>query len=66
MKQTIQVALDQRSYFVDIGFQGNEPIKLSGDGAANCAATLTEDRLNPIYGGVVYPKKVQLQCPKPR
>ena len=54
------------SYFVDIGFQGHEPIKLSGDGSANCAASVTEDRLNPIYGGIVYPKKVQLQCPKQR
>lgn len=62
----LTVSVYDMSYFVDIGFQGHDPIKLTGDGSANCSASLTEDRLNPIYGGVVYPKKVQLQCPKPR
>lgn len=62
----LTVSVYDMSYFVDIGFQGHEPIKLTGDGSANCSASLTEDRMNPIYGGVVYPKKVQLQCPKPR
>ena len=63
---TLTVSVFDQSYFVDIAFQGNEPMKLSGDGSAECAIQITEDRTNPIYGGVVYPKKASLQCPPAR
>lgn len=55
-------SLYDESYFVDIGFVGHDPIALTGDGSAKCSVRVTEDRSNPIYGGVVYPKKAELKC----
>jgi ABC-type uncharacterized transport system substrate-binding protein len=61
-QKELTISVYDDSYFVDIGFQGHDPIKLKGDGSATCAIRMTEDRDNPIYGGVVYPKKASLQC----
>jgi len=64
-QKPLTISVYDQTYFVDIAFQGPEPIKLSGDGAAACSIDIDEDRNNPIYGGVVYPKKATLQCPPP-
>ena len=61
-QKALTVSVYDESYFVDIGFQGHEPIKLDGDGNATCAVRIVEDRGNPIYGDVVYPKKAILEC----
>jgi ABC-type uncharacterized transport system substrate-binding protein len=58
----ITFSVYDESYFVDISFLGHEPIKLIGDGGDTCSVKITEDRSNPIYGGVVYPKVVALRC----
>lgn len=65
-EKSLSLSVYDQSYFVDIAFQGHEPIKLRGSGSAQCSIAIAEDRLNPIYGGIVYPKKAQLQCLKPR
>ncbi len=65
-QKTLTVSVYDQSYFVDIAFQGHEPITLSGDGSAKCTIQIADDRANPIYGGVVYPKKATIQCPSAR
>lgn len=59
----VTISVYDQSYFVDIAFQGNQPMTASGDGSASCTIRIAEDRDNPIYGGVVYPKKATVQCP---
>lgn len=61
-KSTFSFSVYDQSYFVDIGFVGHDPIKLSGGGSDACKFLITADRQNPIYGGVVYPKKAVLKC----
>ena len=62
-QKPLTVSVYDQSYFVDIAFQGTEPVKLSGDGSTKCTIQIADDRANPIFGGVVYPKKASLQCP---
>jgi len=62
-QKPLTVSVYDQSYFVDIAFQGTEPIKLAGGGSAQCTIEIADDRANPIYGGVVYPKKASVQCP---
>jgi hypothetical protein len=51
-----------KAYFVDIAFsEGKDGVKLAGD-AAGCKVDVIDDRNNPLFGGVVYPKKAQLAC----
>ena len=61
-KTTFSFSVYDQSYFVDIGFVGHDPIALTGGGSDGCKVLVTEDRQNPIYGGVVYPKKAVLKC----
>jgi ABC-type uncharacterized transport system substrate-binding protein len=65
-QKPLTVSVYDQSYFVDIAFQGQDPIKLTGDGGAKCTIQIADDRSNPIYGGVIYPKKASLQCPPAR
>jgi ABC-type uncharacterized transport system substrate-binding protein len=62
MQIPLTVSVYDQSYFVDIAFQGTQPIKLVGNGSAKCTIQITDDRANPIYGGVIYPKKASVQC----
>jgi len=66
-KQALAVTVYDKSYFVDIAFQGGtEALKIAGSGAAQCAIDLFEDRSNPLFGGAIFPKKAQLKCAQPK
>jgi ABC-type uncharacterized transport system substrate-binding protein len=66
-KTSLAVTVYDKSYFVDIAFQGGkDALKIAGTGSGACVIDLFDDRSNPIFGGMVYPKKAQLKCGQPR
>ena len=66
-KTSLAVTVYDKSYFVDIAFQGGkDALKIAGTGSGACTIDLFDDRSNPIYGGIVYPKKAQLRCGQPQ
>lgn len=63
VKQSLTISIYDPSYFVDITFIGNDPVKFAGaDATVKCAATIEDDRINPIYGGAIFPKKATVEC----
>ena len=65
--RALAVTVYDKSYFVDIAFQGGtEALKIAGSGALKCAIDLIEDRSNPLFGGAIFPKKAQLKCAQPK
>jgi ABC-type uncharacterized transport system substrate-binding protein len=66
-KTALEVTVYDKAYFVDIAFQGGkDALKLMGGGSEACKIELFDDRSNPLFGGVVFPKKARLQCAQPR
>jgi ABC-type uncharacterized transport system substrate-binding protein len=66
-KTALAVTVYDKAYFVDIAFQGaKDALKLTGSGSEACKVELFDDRSNPLFGGVVFPKKARLQCALPR
>jgi ABC-type uncharacterized transport system substrate-binding protein len=50
------------SYFVDLAFPGEHPIRFEGNSDAACRYDMREDRNNPIYFGMVFPQQLRLDC----
>lgn len=61
-RQALRFSTYEESYYIDIDFPDDGAVKLTGDGAAGCRATLSPDLENKLYGGVVIPKKVEITC----
>lgn len=52
----------EETYYVDIDFPEDKAIVLQGDGSQGCKAVMAADHSNPLLGGVVIPKKVEILC----
>lgn len=61
-KQAFRFSTYEESYYIDIDFPNDGAVKLTGDGAAACRATLSPDVENKLYGGIVVPQKVEVTC----
>ena len=61
-KTPIGLSVYDESYFIDLGFAKDDPIRVVGTDRKECAAEIFEDRANPIYYGMVFPKKAELRC----
>ena len=60
----VSLSAYDESYFIDLGFAEKDPIRVVGTDRKECSAEIYEDRLNPIYYGMVFPKKAELKCGK--
>lgn len=60
--EKVTVSAYEETYYIDILFPSDKAVVLNGDGAAGCRAVLSDDRENPLLGGVVFPKKVDVEC----
>jgi ABC-type uncharacterized transport system substrate-binding protein len=58
----IALGVYDESYFVDVAFAEEHPIRFEGSPDAACRYDVREDRNNPIYFGMVFPKHLQLDC----
>ncbi len=50
------------TFYVDVAPAGDKPIRFEGKGAESCIPNIAEDPGNPIYGGFIYPIRMDLIC----
>ncbi len=50
------------TFFVSVVHNANDPVRFIGDGGQACHYMLGDDKENPIYFGLVIPKKVDVMC----
>jgi len=58
----IALGVYDESYFVDVAFDKEHPIRFEGNPDAACQYDMREDRNNPIYFGMVFPQQLRLDC----
>lgn len=61
-KQSLKVTTYEETYYIDIDFPNDAAVKLTGTGAEGCDAVLGQDMETPLWGGVVFPRKVDIRC----
>jgi ABC-type uncharacterized transport system substrate-binding protein len=59
----VSVALYDDSFYVDVALEKGDPVRMEGARGA-CHFSIIDDRENPIYYGLVFPKRVDLKCRK--
>ena len=57
----VSVALYDESFYVDVALEKGDPVRMEGARGA-CQFNVIDDRENPIYYGLVFPKRVDLKC----
>lgn len=62
-KQRLEVSTFEETYYIDIDIPNDAAVRLIGDGSQGCATTIGPDRDNALFGGIVFPKKVEVSCP---
>jgi ABC-type uncharacterized transport system substrate-binding protein len=58
----IALSVYDESYFVEVGFDGQDPLRFEGKPDAVCRYDLREDRNTPLYFGMVFPQQLRLDC----
>lgn len=61
-QQDFRLSTYEETYYIDIDFPNDGAVRLIGDGAEGCRATMSPDLENTLLGGVVTPKKVEIAC----
>ena len=59
----VSVSLYDDSFYVDVALEKGDPVRMEGTRGA-CQFNVIDDRENPIYYGLVFPKRVDLKCRK--
>lgn len=59
----LSVALYDDSFYVDVALEKGDPVRMEGARGA-CQFAVIDDRENPIYYGLVFPKRIDLKCRK--
>ncbi len=58
----IALGVYDESYYVEVAFAKEEPIRFEGGPDGACRYDVHEDRSTPIYYGMVFPQQVRLDC----
>lgn len=61
--RAFQVSTYEETYYIDIDIPNDAAVKVTGSGSDGCRAVLSQDKANPLFGGVAFPRKVEFQCP---
>ena len=61
-KTNVDFGVYDETFYVSVVHDPIDPVRLSGDGSRACHFKIGEDKLHPIYFGMVFPKKVDLIC----
>ena len=59
---TFGVGFYDESYYIDLNVGSPRKLRVTGNWPGNCRPALVEDKLNPIYFGMVNPLYVQIGC----
>jgi len=63
-KGPITAGVYDESFFVDVELDGNDPVKFDGIPSGACKYAVREDPADAIYGGLVIPPSVTIECAK--
>jgi ABC-type uncharacterized transport system substrate-binding protein len=58
----IALSVYDASYFVEVAFAEEQPIRFEGGPDDACRYEVHEDRTTPLYYGMVFPQQVRLDC----
>lgn len=61
-KQAFKLSTYEETYYIDLDLPNDAAAKLTGEGAAGCRAVIGQDKDNPLFGGVVFPRKLEIRC----
>ncbi len=61
-KTTFGVGFYDETYYIDLNVGSPRKLRVTGNWPVNCQPALVEDKLNPIYFGMVNPLYVQIGC----
>lgn len=50
------------SFYVAVELDKHDPVRIAGTGSEGCHYAIREDKENPIYFGMVFPRRVDLRC----
>jgi len=59
---TIGLSVYDESYFVEVAFAEEDPIRFEGGADALCRCDVREDRNTPLYFGMAFPQQIRLEC----
>ncbi len=59
---TFGVGFYDETYYIDLNVGSPRKLRVTGNWPVNCQPALVEDKLNPIYFGMVNPLYVQIGC----
>jgi ABC-type uncharacterized transport system substrate-binding protein len=58
----IALSVYDESYFVEVAFAEEHPIRFEGEPDAACRYDVREDRNTPLYFGMAFPQQARLEC----
>lgn len=61
-KNNLSFGVYDETFYVSVVHDEVDPVRFTGDGSRACHFKLGEDKENPIYYGMVFPKKVDVVC----
>ena len=59
---TFGVGFYDETYYIDLNVGSPRKLRVTGNWPGNCQPALVEDKLNPIYFGMVNPLYIQIGC----
>ena len=60
----ITAGIYDESFFVDVELDGTDPVKFDGMPSGACKYAVREDPADAIYGGLIIPPSVTIECAK--
>lgn len=61
-KSKLSFGVYDATFYVSVVHDAIDPVRFTGDSSQACHFKLGEDKENPIYYGMVFPKKVDVVC----
>jgi len=61
----VRLAAYDPTYFVQMDFQEEAPVRFEGRPEGACQYDIQEDKTTPIYFGMVFPQEIRLVCKQP-
>ncbi len=58
----VTAGIYDESFFVDFEFDANDPVRFDGVPSGACSYAVREDPADAIYGGLVVPPSVTIEC----
>ena len=61
-KTTFGIGFYDETYYIDLSVGSSRKLRVTGNWPSGCRPALVEDKLNPIYFGMINPLYVQIGC----